>query len=166
MQQCVLSLCSLGHKSKPHVLQRYINSLITVFFSLFAPDFNWSHSHQLKSGCLQCWFLSQNELNPEVGDSSIPSKWFFERNASVKAGSTEHDQSHTFLTLLVQQHHNAVSVGVAVEMSCNDTAVLPEDGDQPLVVAFSYSRGVSDKGQISHRHVGYDVYLERENQIL
>lgn len=33
-----------------------------------------------------------------------------------------------FSTLLIQQHHDAVAVGVAVEMSGDDVAVLPADG--------------------------------------
>lgn len=65
-------------------------------------------------------------------------------------------------TLLVEQHHDAVTVRVAVEMSCNDMTVLPEDGDQPLVVTLSYSSGASGKRQVPHRYMGYDVDLEQE----
>lgn len=63
---------------------------------------------------------------------------------------------------MVQQHHDAVAVGVAVEMSGNDVTVLPADGDQPLVVASSYRSGVSDKGQVPHRDMSYDVHLDQE----
>ena len=66
------------------------------------------------------------------------------------------------LTLLVQQHHDAVAVGVAVEMSGNDVTVLPADGHQPLVVALSYRSGVSDKGQVAHRDMSYNVHLDQE----
>lgn len=69
--------------------------------------------------------------------------------------------SRLIYTLLVQQHHDAVTVGVAIEMSSNDVAVLPADGDQPLVVALPYSRGVPDEGQVPHRNVSDDVHLER-----
>ena len=67
-----------------------------------------------------------------------------------------------FFTLLVQQHHDAVAVGVAVEMSGDDVTVLPADGDQPLVVASSYRSGVSDIGQVPHRDMSYDVHLDQE----
>lgn len=73
--------------------------------------------------------------------------------------------SHIFMlyfTLLVQQHHDAVTMGVAIEMSRNDVTVLPADGDQPLVVALSYSSGVPDKGQVPHWYMSYDVHLEQE----
>lgn len=64
--------------------------------------------------------------------------------------------------MLVQQHHDAVTVGVPIEVPRNDMTVLPEDGDQPLVLALSYSRGVSGKGQVPHWYVSYDVHLEQE----
>lgn len=62
-------------------------------------------------------------------------------------------------TVLVQQHHDAVSMGVAIEMSRDDMTVLPEDGNQFLVVTLSYSSDASGKGQEAHRHVGYDEHL-------
>lgn len=65
---------------------------------------------------------------------------------------------------MVEQHHDAVSVRVAVEMSGDDVTVLPEDGDQPLVVAYSHSSGASGKRQVPHWYVGYDVDLEQEVQ--
>lgn len=61
--------------------------------------------------------------------------------------------------MLVQQHHDAVSVGVAIKLSRNNVAELPEDGHQPLVVDFPDSGGVSIKGQESHWNVGNDVNL-------
>lgn len=67
-------------------------------------------------------------------------------------------------TPLVQQHHDAVSVGVAVEMPGNHVSVLPEDADQPLVVAFLNSSGVFDERQIAHRNVTYDVNLQTKKQ--
>ena len=66
------------------------------------------------------------------------------------------------VTRLVQQHHDAVTVGVAVEMTCDDITVLPEDGNQPLVVALSYSSDVSGKGQVAHWYMGYNVHLNRK----
>lgn len=63
-------------------------------------------------------------------------------------------------TLLVQQHHNAVAVGVAIELARDDTTVLPEDGKQPLVVALSDGGGVPGEGQVSHRHVADDIHLQ------
>lgn len=76
--------------------------------------------------------------------------------------STSHNQCHQLFTLLVQQHHDAVPVGVAIEMSRNDITVLPEDGDQPLVVALSNGGGVSGKGQVPHWYMSYDEHLEQE----
>lgn len=49
-------------------------------------------------------------------------------------------------------------------MSGDDVTVLPEDGDQPLVVAYSHSSGASGKRQVPHWYVGYDVDLEQEVQ--
>lgn len=70
-----------------------------------------------------------------------------------------------FFTLVVQQHHDAVTVGVAVKMPRDDAAVLPEDGDQPLVVALSDSGDVPGEGQVPHWHVADDVHLQpRANQ--
>lgn len=65
-------------------------------------------------------------------------------------------------TLLVQQHHDAVSMGVAIEMPRDDVTVLPADGHQPLIVALSDSSGVSDEGQVPHRYMSYDVHLEQK----
>lgn len=61
---------------------------------------------------------------------------------------------------MVQQHHDAVTVGVAIKMARDDITILPEDGDQPLVVALSDSRDVPGEGEISHWHVTNDVHLE------
>lgn len=63
-------------------------------------------------------------------------------------------------TLLVQQHHDAVTVGVAIKMTRDDITVLPEDGDQPLVVVLSNGGDVPGEGQVAHGHVTYDVHLE------
>lgn len=63
-------------------------------------------------------------------------------------------------TLLVQQHHDAVTVGVAIKMTRDDITVLPEDGHQPLVVALSNGGDVPGEGQVAHGHVTYDVHLE------
>lgn len=63
-------------------------------------------------------------------------------------------------TSLVQQHHDAVPVGVAVEMSGDNRSVFPEDADQPLVVAFLNGGGVFDKRQVTHRNVSNDVNLQ------
>lgn len=71
-----------------------------------------------------------------------------------------------FFTSLVQQHHEAVSMCVPIEMSRNDMTVLPEDGDQPLVVALSHSSGVSGKGQVTHWYMGYNVHLQRGGRLL
>lgn len=80
-----------------------------------------------------------------------------------KATCTRRENTQAIcFTLFVQQHHDAVTVGVAIEMSGNDVTVLPADGDQPLVVALSHSSDVSDKGQVPHRHMSDDVHLERE----
>lgn len=68
-----------------------------------------------------------------------------------------------FLALFIQQHHDAVSVGVAIKLPCNNMAVLPEDGHQPLIVAPSDGGGVPDEGQVSHRDVGDDVHLQYKN---
>lgn len=67
--------------------------------------------------------------------------------------------AHRRLTLLVQQHHDAVAVGVAIEMPGDDVAVLPADGHQPLVVALPDGGGVTDEGQVTHWDVSYDVDL-------
>lgn len=67
--------------------------------------------------------------------------------------------AHRRPTLLIQQHHDAVAVGVAVEMPGDDVAVLPADGHQPLVVALPDGGGVTDEGQVTHRDVSYDVDL-------
>lgn len=69
-----------------------------------------------------------------------------------------------FITLLVQQHHDAVTVGVAIEMSRDDVTVLPEDRHQPLVVALRHGGGVSGKGQVTDRNVGDDVHLQCERE--
>lgn len=68
-----------------------------------------------------------------------------------------------FITLFVQQHHDAVSVGVAVEMSGDHVTEPPEDGDQPLVVALPDSRGVSSEWQVTDRHVSDDEDLGEED---
>jgi len=52
-------------------------------------------------------------------------------------------------------------VGVAVEVPCDDTAVLSEDGHQPLVVLLSNSGDVSGKRQVSNWHMCYDENLKR-----
>lgn len=67
---------------------------------------------------------------------------------------------HKLFTLLVQQHHDAVAVGVAIKMPRDDITVLPEDGDQPLVVALSDSSDVPGERQVSHWHMTNDVHLE------
>lgn len=64
-------------------------------------------------------------------------------------------------TVWTEQHHEAVSVGVAVEVPCDDMAVLSEDGHQPLVVVLANSRGVSGKRQVSNWHMCYDENLKR-----
>lgn len=66
------------------------------------------------------------------------------------------------VTFLVQQHHDAVTVGVAIEMTRNDMTVIPEDGNQPLIVALSNSSDVPGKGQVPHWYMGYDVNLAHE----
>ena len=62
-------------------------------------------------------------------------------------------------TFFIQQHHDAVSVGVAIEVACDHMAVLSKDVHQPLVVALSYSGDVSGKRQVSDRHMCYDEHL-------
>lgn len=64
-----------------------------------------------------------------------------------------------FSTLLIQQHHDAVAVGVAVEMSGDDVAVLPADGHQSLVVLLPDGGDVPGEGQVAHWHVADDVDL-------
>lgn len=64
-------------------------------------------------------------------------------------------------TFLVQQHHDTVSMGVAVEMPSNNITVLPKDGNQSLVVYLSDGSDVSGKGKVTHRYMGYDVHLEQ-----
>lgn len=61
---------------------------------------------------------------------------------------------------MVQQHHDAVTVGVAIKLPRDDITVLPEDGDQPLVVALSDSGDVPGEGQVSHWNMTNDVHLE------
>ncbi len=65
-------------------------------------------------------------------------------------------------TLSVQQHHDAVSMGVAIEVSGDNVTVLPADCDQPLVVALSNSSGVSCKWQKPQRYMRYNVHLKQE----
>ena len=62
-------------------------------------------------------------------------------------------------TFFIQQHHDAVSMGVAIEVACDDMAVLSKDGHQPLVVVLSNSSDVSGKRQVSNRHMCYDENL-------
>lgn len=51
-------------------------------------------------------------------------------------------------------------MGVAIKMTCNDVTVLPEDGEQLLVVALSDGGDVPGEGQVAHWHMTYDVHLE------
>lgn len=67
---------------------------------------------------------------------------------------------------MVQQHHDAVAVGVAIEMTGDDRTVLPADGDQPLVEVFFKSSGVPQKGLVPHWYVSYDVDLEGQTHSL
>lgn len=55
-------------------------------------------------------------------------------------------------------------MGVAVEMSRDDVAVRPEDGDQPLVVALPHGGGAPGVGQVPHRYVSDDVHLQRGSE--
>lgn len=68
------------------------------------------------------------------------------------------------ITSVILKDHDAVSVGVAIELSGYDVAVVSEDLHQLFVVDFAHGGGVEGVRQVTNWNVSDDVDLPQNRQ--